>query len=119
MGTFRTTITVSNPDGDESEEVMALVDTGAVHTMLPADLMQRLNIEPVTTRRLTFANGESQMLPVGLARIGINGERWPCPVIFSTQDEFLLGATTLEIFDLVVDPVEEVLTRRDYLARPL
>ena len=45
---------------------MALVDTGAVHSMLPADLMPRLNIEPVTTRRITFSNGESQMLPVGL-----------------------------------------------------
>lgn len=44
------------------------------------------------------------MMPVGLVHVGINSESWPCPVIFSTQEECLLGATTLEVFDLVVDP---------------
>ena len=36
MGTFRTTITVGNPDGGEPEKVAALVDTGAAHSMMPA-----------------------------------------------------------------------------------
>ena len=119
MGTFRTTVTVDDPDGDKSEEVMALFDTGAIHSMLPVDLLRRLNIIPVTERRLTFANGESQMMPVGLVRIGIYGVSWPCPLIFSTRDEYLLGATTLDIFDLMVDPVEQQLTPRDFLAHPL
>ena len=119
MGTFRTTITVGNPNGEESEQIAALVDTGAAHSMFPADLLRRLNIVPVTERRLTFANGESQMMPIGLVRIEINGESWPCPVIFGTQNEYLLGATTLEIFDLLVDPVEQQLTPREFLARPL
>ena len=119
MGTFRATITIGNPQGGEPEEVTALVDTGAVHSMMPAVLMERLHIEPSVQRRLTFADGRSQRLPVGLATIGINGERWPCPVIFGTQDEYLLGATTLDIFDLVVDPLGKALTHRDYLARPL
>jgi clan AA aspartic protease len=119
MGNFRTKITVGNPDGEESEEVAALVDTGAAHSMFATDLLRRLNIVPVTERRLTFANGESQMMPIGLVQIGINGESWPCPVLFSTQDEYLLGATTLEIFDLVVDPVGQQLAPREFLARPL
>ena len=38
------------------------------------------------------------------------GEVMPCPVIFGREGRYLLGATTLENFDLAVDPVNQRLT---------
>ena len=34
----------------------------------------------------------------------------PCPVIFGREGRYLLGAATLENFDLAVDPVNQKLT---------
>ena len=36
MGTFNVLIGVGHPSGGDLTEVLALVDTGATHTMLPA-----------------------------------------------------------------------------------
>ena len=41
------------------------------------------------------------------ARFSIGGVERYCPVIFGSEDEYLVGATTLEIFELVVDPLGE------------
>ena len=43
---------------------------------------------------------------VGEARFNIEGQEQTCPVIFGPEDKYLLGATTLEDFDLVVDPTD-------------
>ena len=50
---------------------------------------------------------------------GIDGIEWHCPVIFGPEDQYLLGATTLEIFNLMVDPVAGELIPRVLRARPL
>ena len=42
-----------------------------------------------------------------------------CPVIFGVEDEYLLGATTLEIFNLAADPVNETLVNVVRRARPI
>lgn len=120
MGTFRKTIGLGNPEGGDEVKVDALIDTGAAHSRFPATLLELLDIEPVAKRQITFADGKSAELDVGLAAINIDEERWPCPVIFSPDaEQCLLGATALEIFDLIVDPVEGRLERRQYFARPL
>ena len=118
MGTFRKRIEIGNPDGGDSMEVDATVDTGAAHSLFPASLLTGLRIEPVTNRQFRFADGNATNLDVGLALITIDAEQWPCPVLFSpVETQFLLGATTLEIFDLMVDPVEQQLIPRIHQAR--
>ena len=54
-----------------------------------------------------------------MARLGIEGhpERY-CPVIFGPEDQYLVGATTLEFFNLMVDPVAGALISRVPRARP-
>ena len=98
------------------------VDTGSAHTTLPATLLNDLRIEPVDPVDLRLPGGGIVTWDVEQARIRLAGSPsdWTCPVYFCTgDDEFPLGATTLEIFGLTVDPVEEGLVRKPVRARSI
>ena len=111
MGYFREPIHVGHPSipGGDMLPVEAVVDTGASDSMFPASLFERLHVEPERQFRCWYANGESEMRNYGKALIRINDQTELCPVIFGPEGHFLLGATTLEIFKLAVDPVAEEL----------
>ncbi len=104
MTTFSVAIQVGHPAGGDSTEVTALVDTGAHHSMLPKSLLEQLHIFPIAERNFTFADGAVEVLDIGQARVFMRDEEWICPVIFGPEGKYLLGATTLEAFDLAVDP---------------
>ena len=104
MGTFQVEIGIGNPMGGDLRPVSALVDTGATHSMMPADLLADLRINPTRQRHFRMADGSQPEYGVGAARVGIDGREEVCPVIFGPEGEYLLGATTLEIFELAVDP---------------
>ncbi len=121
MSIFSVTIGVGHPEGGDLTEVSAVADTGAHHTMLPESLLTQLHIQPIVERRFSFADGPMETLGVGQARIVWQGEEWTCPVIFGPEEKYLLGATTLEIFDLAVEPSNQKLVpivhpERPYLA---
>ena len=105
MGTFKTTIGVGNTNGGELRDVEVMVDTGATHTVLPAALLETLDVQPEDEVLLAFGNGADEVWQSGIATVAYDGRRRQCPVIFCPHDEFLMGATTLEIFNLAVDPV--------------
>ena len=115
MGTFRVEIGVGHPHGGDLHPVTALVDTGATHSMMPQSLMARLRIAPLRTSRYSIADGSTVEYSVADARFGIDEQVRYCPVIFGPEDEFLIGATTLEIFELVVDSMGERLVSADKL----
>ncbi len=115
MGTFRVQVSVGHPAGGDLFPVSAMVDTGATHSMMPQSLMASLRIAPLRTSRYSIADGSTVEYEVADARFGVGEEVRYCPVIFGPDDEFLLGATTLEIFELVVDPVGERLAPADRL----
>ena len=104
MGTFRVQIGVGHPRGGDAHPVSALVDTGATHSMMPESLLTALNLTPLRRRGFRIANGSRAEYGVDEARFSIGGQERTCPVIFGPEDKYLLGATTLENFDLVVDP---------------
>ena len=110
MGTFRMEIGVAGLDGVNPTAVTALVDTGATHTMMPASLLRRLGVTPTRQRTFTMADGRKETYDIGAAMISVGEEVMPCPVIFGREGRYLLGATTLENFDLAVDPVNQRLT---------
>ncbi len=95
-----------------------MVDTGATHAMLPESLLEQLHIEPLVQRRFGIADGGDRLWGVGQARIAYQDEEWGCPVIFGPEGLYLLGATTLEAFDLVVDRSGKELVPAEHLARP-
>ena len=122
MGTFSVLIQVGNlEDGDLETIPEALVDTGAGHTMLPGSLLAHHRAPVIGKREFVIADGGSRQYDIGVARIAIPGaseERWPCPVIFGPEDQYLVGATTLEAFSLIVDPENALLVHRRHSARP-
>ena len=104
MGIFYQTVKVGNPAGGDFVEINAMVDTGATDSMFPESLLTSIHVQPLTSHIYILADGSEVELPYGQAVIEINGETRYCPVVFGNGDEVLLGATTLEIFKLLVDP---------------
>ena len=122
MGQVYVNIEVGHEKGGEMVSIPdVLVDTGSAHTTLPT-LLNNLHIEPVEPVDLRLPGGKIVTWDVGQARIRLAGSpsEWTCPVYFCPKDdEYLLGATTLEIFGLMVDPVEEGLVRKPVRARSI
>ena len=110
MGLFNVELTVSDLAGTHVSDVEALVDTGARYTMLPGKLLRAMNVDVVRVGQFAMADGTVHELPVGEARIAINGVSAPTFVIFGPDDsDPLLGAYTLEGLELIVDPVHHQL----------
>ena len=104
MSLFTVTIGVGHLDGGDMVEVSALVDTGAYHTVLPASLLAQLQVRRLAEQVFESADGNEESLGVGLARIAWQDKEFPCPVVYGAEDKYLIGASTLENLNLMVDP---------------
>ena len=110
MSTFEVSVRVGHMLYGDMVAVTALVDTGATDTVLPASLLRQLGVEPDMQVQVAYANGEVRDTEAGQARIAYNGIERVCPIVFGEEEDiFLLGATTLEILKLMVDPVNQEL----------
>ena len=107
MGIFSVPVTIRHPDGGDLFPVAAVVDTGALHSVMPQSLLEGLSIFPLQTGRYRIADGSEVEYGVADARFSIGEKVRYCPVIFGPEDQYLIGATTLEIFELVVDPMRK------------
>lgn len=106
MGTFYADIGVGHPLGGDFLPVTALVDTGSTHSVMPESLMASLSLAPMERRTYRIADGNFIQRDVGEARFRIDNRERTCTVIFGPEGQYLLGATTLEDFDLMVDPTQ-------------
>ena len=57
MGSFRFSIAIGDPQGQEYEPIDALVDTGATYTTLPGSLLRRLEVVPHERAEFELADG--------------------------------------------------------------
>ena len=106
MSTFLVTLEVDDPEGSRFENVDALVDTGATYTFFPAFLLSRLGVEPHRRMEFEIADGSRMERGFGRTWVRLDGNLEVTPVIFGNDEVTpLLGAVTLEIFGLGVDPV--------------
>jgi clan AA aspartic protease len=106
MGTFTVTVEVGDPQGQRFESVQAMVDTGASDTMVPRSILTQLGIEAMERYEFQLADSTVVEYDVGETRLRIDGRERTVPVIFGPEGTPpLLGATTLEVFRLGVDPV--------------
>ena len=109
MGTFTTSLRIQGPVG-RSMSIEALVDTGATHTLLPANVLRDMGVEPLERVTFHLADESTVEYPVGEVRIRLDGRERTTVVIFGPDGAMpLLGATTLELFNLAVDPVGKCL----------
>ena len=110
MGTFSVNIRVVGANG-LVEDVEALVDTGATRTSLPVGLLRRLGVSPQENGLFRTATGAVVEMETGETEVELDGRRKTVPIVFGADGAgALLGATTLEIFSLAVDPIEQRLT---------
>ena len=116
MSMFKVSAGVGHLDGGDLAPVSPVVDTGAAHSMLPESLMTRLRIAPRQQLGFILADGSRVKYGYGFARFNIDGDERPCPVIFGPDGNYLLGASTLEIFNLVVDPAGKRLLPAEWLS---
>ncbi len=107
MGIFYARVGVSDGNGGATEWVDALVDTGATYSVLPTSLLRnRVGVSPDTHMVFTFANGDQARLPVGEARFQFGDRQGTSKVVFGEENQYLLGATTLQILGLIADTTE-------------
>jgi predicted aspartyl protease len=116
VGTFNVTIEVAaGPDGP-FEPIDAMVDTGATFTVVPASILRRLGVEVTRQVGFVLADGTRIERDAGWMVVRVDGEESPSPVVFGEDDApVLLGAVTLEVLLLGVDPVNERLVPVDGL----
>ncbi len=91
------------PDGVRSYEADALVDTGAIRSVLPNHVVERLGLAIVRKTRAVYANDTAEDVDVSeVVGIEIDGRRTTEEALV-LGSEVLIGQTVLESLDLLVD----------------
>lgn len=84
-------------------EANALVDSGAVRSVLPSHVVQQLGLAIVRTTRVTYANDGAEEVDITeVVGIDINGRRTTEETLV-LGSEVLIGQTVLESLDLLID----------------
>lgn len=106
------TIKVKNPEnGHKSLRRRFLVDSGAVFSVLPEHELKRMGIKPDSKQKFVLANGQEIEKEIGEARFIYKGVARTAPVVFGDEGVYLLGATTLEVMGMILDPINRKLER--------
>jgi len=89
-----------------TEEIEALVDTGATMMMLPADVVARLGVPVKDHRKVRYADGRVEEVPLVTGiRIDVRGRNAVVSALVGAAGSTpLLGQIPLEEMDFVVDP---------------
>ncbi len=121
MGLTFLEIQVGNPAAPETtERVEFLIDSGAVHSLVPTSVLERLGISPLDEQEFRLANGSRVTRKKGVALFRYEGRVGGADVIFGEEDDSnLLGSTTLESLGLVLDPLRRELRPLPMVLRTL
>ena len=113
MGLTDVKVLVSNPiDSNRARTLKFLVDSGAVYSVVPAEILAELGIVPEDVESFTLADLTEIRRPVGQAAFTYAGRTRTSPVMFGEQgDAVLLGVMSLEALGLMLDPVKQELRK--------
>jgi len=117
MGFTYVEVNLYNPANPEKKaKVSLLVDSGALFTSVPQELLQELGITPLERRRLKVYGGTAVERYTGVAVIEYQEHRTGIPVIFGEpRDTPVLGVTALESLGYELDPVTKKLKQVELL----
>lgn len=94
----------------------ALVNAGALFTIIPSSTLTRLGITPFDTRAYILPDGNRLKRTIGYALANINGHEAETIVEFGADDaQPLLGSYTLEGLGLEVDEANSQIVERPYM----
>ena len=111
MGLPTLQIDVGNPANPEVTEMLEfLVDSGAIYSVVPTPLLEKLGIRPLATQEFRLADGSRISRKKGGAMFRYGERVGVADVIFGEEgDSTLLGAFTLEALGLSLDPLRREL----------
>jgi predicted aspartyl protease len=117
MGVTVLTIEVANVASPETTERLEfIVDSGAVYSVVPAPVLERLGILPLKQDRFRLANGTYIVRRRGAALFRFGEYVGGADVIFGEPgDATLVGALTLESLGLSLDPIRRELKPMDLI----
>lgn len=111
MGLTVLEIEVGNPGNPEiTEEIEFLIDSGAVYSVVPTPILERLGIKPLAEETFRLADGTKIKRKKGGAFFKYKDRVGVADVIFGEKDDNnLLGAFTLEALGLSLNPLKREL----------
>ncbi|MEW6381964.1 MAG: aspartyl protease [bacterium] len=111
MGLTVLEIEVGNPANPEVREKLEfLIDSGAIYSVVPAPVLEKLGIKPLTEQAFRLADGTKIVRKKGVAIFKYRDMIGGADVIFGEEgDSVLLGAFTLEALGLALDPLRREL----------
>ena len=111
MGLTFLEIEIGNPSNpDVTEKIDFLVDSGAIYSVVPTPVLEKLNIKPLAEQEFRSANGTKIIRKKGGALFRYEDRVGVADVIFGEEgDSNLLGAFTLEALGFSLDPLKREL----------
>jgi clan AA aspartic protease len=111
MGLTVLRIEVANPSRPKkTEAVDFLIDSGAIYSVVPAAILRRLGIKPLSKEEFRLADGSTIVRRKGGALFRYGDRVGVADVIFGEKDDStLLGALTLEALGLSLNPLKRQL----------
>ncbi len=111
MGLTHIKASIANPARPQRAiEVKFLVDSGAVYSVIPAELLRKLGVKPHSKRTFILADGSEITRKIGEVLFRLDGRQGAAPVIFGEKDDStLLGTVSLEALGMVLDPMKREL----------
>ncbi len=111
MGLTTLEIEVGNPATPEvTEPIEFLIDSGAIYSVVPIPILERLGINPLIEQEFRLADGSKIVRKKGVALFKFGDRIGGADVIFGEEgDSQLLGAFTLEALGLALDPLRREL----------
>lgn len=99
---------LANPE--VTERVEFLIDSGAIYSVVPTPILERLGIRPLVGQEFRLADGSRILRQKGGALFKYGDRIGVADVIFGEEgDSTLLGAFTLEALGLALDPLRREL----------
>ena len=97
---------VNLADPGRGADVAMVVDSGAIFSVVPGDVLRRIGVRPRATHVLGLADGRNVRRQVADVRFELGGRVGAAPVVFGRRgDASLLGVVTLEALGLRLDPL--------------
>jgi predicted aspartyl protease len=117
MGVTTLDLEIANPAAPEiMERLNFTVDSGAVYSVVPSPVLDRLGIRPLKRDRFRLANGTYITRQRGGALFKFRDYVGVADVIFGEPgDATLLGALSLEALGLSLDPIKRELKPMDLI----
>ena len=111
MGLTVLEVEVGNPANPEvTEKLEFLVDSGAIYSVVPTPILERLEIKPLADQEFRLADGTKIVRKKGIALFKYKDKIGGADVVFGEEgDSVLLGAFTLEALGLALDPLKREL----------